>query len=290
VWPIGFAVGVTVLLVGIVVSTVIAAVGGALTALFAFLWIRDLTRDRRKPVAVEPETAEPTYDHVPEPGEPEAFPRSRFLEGATLGIGAIIGGVVALPALGFAVLPAFTDQGHDEVDLGPIDNYPSGKFVIATFMEDPSQGEVSRRTSYIRNNGLLGDVPSFTVLSNRCAHLGCPVQANGLLFEQQAKVVKTSTGHVNLIPTLPAGFGCPCHGGQYDTEGNRTAGPPVRALDRYEFLIKNGSLYLGKSFSVSHVTGEGANAKIYRYGLTGPGQHVDGPEAWLYPIQPPGSS
>ena len=42
-----------------------------------------------------------------------------------------------------------------------------------------------------------------------------------------------------------SGFGCPCHGGAYDSEGNRTAGPPVRALDRYEFSIKEGSLWLG---------------------------------------------
>ena len=41
-----------------------------------------------------------------------------------------------------------------------------------------------------------------------------------------------------LTPTQAAsGFGCPCHGGQYDTEGNRIAGPPVRALDRYGFSI-----------------------------------------------------
>jgi Rieske Fe-S protein len=289
-WPVGFAIGVTVLLVGIVVSPVIAAVGGALTALFALLWVRDLTRSRRRPVPVDAETGEPDYDHVPQPLEPESFPRSKFLEGATLGIGAIIGGVVAVPALGFAIIPAFNHQDHPDIDLGPMSNFPNGKFIIATFMEDPRQGEVSRHTTYIRNNGLLGKVPSFTVLSNRCAHLGCPVQSNGLLFEKQAKAVKTSTGTVNLIPTLPAGFGCPCHGGQYDTEGNRTAGPPVRALDRYEFSIKNGNLFLGKAYSVAKVVGEGANAKIAAYDLTGPGQHVDGPEAWLYPIQPPGAS
>jgi len=108
--------------------------------------------------------------------------------------------------------------------------------------------------------------------------------------DDQKKVVKGEQGQrVTMIPTIPAGgFGCPCHGGQYDKEGNRTAGPPVRALDRYDFLIKNGRVLLRKTYSVSKVEGEGANAKIHRYPLAGPGQHIDGIEAWLYPIQPPG--
>jgi Rieske [2Fe-2S] domain len=93
---------------------------------------------------------------------------------------------------------------------------------------------------------------------------------------------------VSLIPTLPAaGFLCPCHGGSYDQEGNRIAGPPVRALDRYEFSIIHGRLILGNVYSVAKVNGTGANAEIKRDVLTGPGQHIDGPEAWLYPLQPP---
>ena len=93
---------------------------------------------------------------------------------------------------------------------------------------------------------------------------------------------------MTLIPALPAaGFICPCHGGAYDQEGNRTAGPPVRGLDRFEFLIKNGHLILGNTYSVAKVTGTGAQAKIKTYELAGPGQHVDGIESWLYPLQPP---
>jgi hypothetical protein len=61
----------------------------------------------------------------------------------------------------------------------------------------------------------------------------------------------------------------------------------VRALDRYEFAVVNGRLILGKPFSVSEVTGEGKNAEIHRYKLAGPGQHVDGWEQVLYPVQPP---
>ena len=85
---------------------------------------------------------------------------------------------------------------------------------------------------------------------------------------------------------LAQSFGCPCHGGQYNSEGNRTAGPPVRSLDRYSFSIRNGSLVLGELFAVGNVSGTGANATISRYPWSMPGTHVDGIEAWLYPIVP----
>src|SRR5207253_3944579 len=159
------------------------------------------------------------------------------------GIGALIGGLVTVPALGFMVAPAFVNQHPKKVDLGPITNFPENQYVIAHFLRDASQGPVSRRVAYIRNNGATDNGPSFTILSNRCAHLGCPVQPNGPVFDKQKLEETTKTGDVTLIPALPAGgFGCPCHGGQYDQEGNRTAGPPVRALDRYEFYIRNGRL------------------------------------------------
>ena len=93
---------------------------------------------------------------------------------------------------------------------------------------------------------------------------------------------------VTTVPVIAvSGFSCPCHGGAYDTEGNRTAGPPVRGLDRYEFSIKNGHLILGRNYSVGSVDGSGAQARIHKYDLTGPGQHVKGWEQIFYPIQPP---
>ena len=296
-WPVGFAVGIACIFVGLIVSTIVVVVGAVLTALFGFLWIRDVTKGYQAEPTTDAAEAEPVPSAAPipaqrggpatpEPGEGEIirYPRSTFLEATTLGLGVLIGGVVTAPVLGFTVLPPFIKQGHPDIDVGALDDFPENKFVITTFLLDPKQGEVSRRTAYIRNNGLLDGKPSFTTLSNRCVHLGCPVQVNGLPLDEEKKTEKG----VDLIPTAAAaGFGCQCHGGQYDTEGNSTAGPPVRALDRYEFRIKKGRLLLGKTYSVSEVDGEGAGAKIHSYPLAGPGQHVDGPEAWLYPIQPP---
>jgi menaquinol-cytochrome c reductase iron-sulfur subunit len=294
---VGFAVGIVCLLVGLVVSWPVAAVGAVLALIFGFLWARDVATGGHAVPGPPPGELAPDAPAVPadvgeaampEPAPGERFPRNKFLEGATLGLGAVIGGIVTLPAVGFALLPAFVKQGAHEVDLGPLDDFPENKFVVATFMRNPAQGEITRQTAFIRNNGLLAGRPSFTCISNRCAHLGCPVQAGGPLFENQKKTEKTANGEVTLIPALPAaGFICPCHGGAYDQEGNRTAGPPVRGLDRYEFLIRNGRLILGNTYSVAYVDGAGASARIHLYELSGPGQHVDGPEAWLYPLQPP---
>jgi menaquinol-cytochrome c reductase iron-sulfur subunit len=286
-WPIGFAVGIACVLTGIVVSTAVAIVGAVIAIVFGFLWIRDVTRSVRTPAPeVEPETRDERAVLEPADDEPEAYPRSTFLSAATLGLGAVIGGLVTLPVLGFAVLPSFTNQEEQDAELGPIEDFPEGEFVIATYLEDPEVGEVTRRTMFIRNNGYLDGVPSFTTLYSRCAHLGCPVQPNGLIDEDRKKTVDNDN-QVELTPVLVTGFGCPCHGGQYDTEGNRVAGPPVRALDRAEFSIKDGKLVLGTFYSVAEVEGAGARARIYKYGRQVPGVHVDGPEAWLYPIEVP---
>jgi Rieske Fe-S protein len=299
-WPIGFAVGIACFLTGLVVSLPVAVVGAVLAIAFGFLWIRDVTTTVREPApGVEPEVrsvrdtaaarSEDALSVTIDEEEEAAYPRSTFLSAATLGIGAVIGGVITVPVLGFAVLPAFTNQHDPDVDLGPLENFPEGEFVIATYLEQPDIGEVSRRTVFVRNNGMAetpqGTSPSFTILFSRCVHLGCPVQPNGPVDDDAKKEVGQ---HVSLTPTQPSGFGCPCHGGQYDTEGNRTAGPPVRALDRCEFSIREGKLWLGQFYSVGSVESTGARARIVKYGHTNPGVHVDGISAWMYPIEVPG--
>ena len=280
-WPICFAVGVAVLLVGLIVNPeVIAPLGGAITILAGFGWVRG-GRSDRQPASTEAARTKAASR------EGDRYPRSRFLRRATLGLGGLVAVGVALPVTGFALIPAFVGQRRRPVDLGPIGSFPEGRFVIATFLADPRAGEVSRRAAYLRNNGLLDGLPSFTAMSSRCTHVGCPTQPNGPVFNQQHHTQQTANGQVGLVPTLPAGgFGCPCHGSQFDMEGNRTAGPAARALDRYEFSIRNGHLWLERLYSVSHVDGTGATARIHGFLLRGPGEPVSGPESWLYPVDP----
>jgi len=295
-WPIAFAIGVACLLLGLVISWIVAAVGAVIAVVCGFLWARDVTRDVRDEVpAIEPETravadeastetaAATTQEPLP------AYTRTRFLEASTIGLGAAIGAIVTLPVLGFTVLPSFTNLEETDADLGPIENFPEGTFVIASYLAQAQQGEVSRRTSFVRYNGLVENPaskgrmePSFTILYSRCVHLGCPVQPNGPIDEEERKEVDG----VELRPVLAQSFGCPCHGGLYDAEGNRRAGPPVRSLDRQEYSIRDGHLVLGPNYAVGDVTGTGKNAAISRYPWSVPGTHVDGVEAWLYPIVP----
>jgi Rieske Fe-S protein len=291
-WPIAFAIGVACLLLGLVISWIVAAVGAAIAVVAGFLWARDVTHDVRGEVpSIEPEmravadsaSTGVTTAVAADPPLP-AYTRSRFLEASTLGVGAAIGAIVTLPVLGFMVLPSFTNVEEDEADLGPIENFPESEYVIATYLSNPSVGEVTRRTAFVRNNGETdAGEPSFTILYSRCVHLGCPVQPNGPIDEEARQELENG---VELRPVLAQSFGCPCHGGLYDAEGNRQAGPPVRSMDRYTFSIKNGRLVLGELYAVGNVSGTGASAQISRYPWSVPGTHVDGVEAWLYPIVP----
>jgi quinol---cytochrome c reductase iron-sulfur subunit, bacillus type len=41
-------------------------------------------------------------------------------------------------------------------------------------------------------------------------------------------------------------FLCPCHGGKFDKDGNRTAGPPPRPLDRFQVQKEGNQIRIGK--------------------------------------------
>ena len=276
--PIVFAIGVAVILAGLVVNLeLIAPAGVLITVLAAVAWIRG---SGKRPQA-QTKTLEPASD------EGERFPRSRLLERATLGLGGLVAAGVALPAIGAAVLPAFRHARARAIDLGPIGAFPEGQFVIATFLSDPQAGEISRRAAFVRNNGFVGKSPSFTIMSSRCTHVGCPTQPNGPIFVKKEEFRRTNVGEIKVVPTLPAGgFGCPCHGSQFDTEGNRTAGPAPRALDRYQFSVRNGRLILGPIYSVSRVDGTGGTARIHSFKRLGDGEPASGPESLLYPLDP----
>ena len=104
------------------------------------------------------------------------FPRNKFLEGATLGLGGVIGGIVTVPIAGFALLPPFIGQKKHEVDLGPVTDFAEGQWYVATFIGRPAEGEVSRRTAFIRNNGALPPAAR-RCRASRSSRTGAPISA-----------------------------------------------------------------------------------------------------------------
>jgi menaquinol-cytochrome c reductase iron-sulfur subunit len=194
------------------------------------------------------------------PGSAQAaMNRQKFLTGATIGLGALMGAIIAVPVTISVLAPSFRTVKEYPVDLGPTTLYPPTKagevaYHEVTFENRPEDlSGLSRRLVFIRNDG----DDKFTAVSNTCMHLGCPVQPN------------------------TTGFACPCHGGQYDKEGRRTAGPPVRPLNRYETTIdERGHLIIGKLYALDD--------SLKRHQLKGPGQPVDGILSYIYPDAPQG--
>jgi nitrite reductase/ring-hydroxylating ferredoxin subunit len=220
--PLGFAIGITVVLVGLIVSPlVIVPLGGAITLASGLVWGR-ANHSKTHPRTV----ARPTLPRTGT-GE-ERYSRSRLLERATLGLGGLVALLVGLPAAGLAFLPSFLGQRRLPVDLGPTAAFPEGEFVVATFLSDPQAGEVSRRAAYVRNNGLLGDLPSFTIMSSRCTHVGCPIS----LYEQQ-------THHLL----------CPCHQSTFDlADGAKVIfGPAARPLPQLPLTVDSEGYLVAQS-------------------------------------------
>ena len=185
-----------------------------------------------------------------------AVSRGRFLTGVTMGLGGLIGAAITVPVVGFALGPAFDGEEWYWVDLGPLETYKEGEksFTPVRFQRTPDGGNLARRVAFVRRDA----AEDFTVVSNTCMHLGCPVQASAV------------------------GFACPCHGGQYDTEGRRTAGPPVRPLNRYEHKVEKGHLLIGRVFASKEEGGKVVMSDVWK----NPGEPVQGLLSFLYPAPP----
>jgi Rieske Fe-S protein len=185
--------------------------------------------------------------------------RGQFLGLSTVGVGAMIGGVIGVPATAYLLAPVTEKTTFKPVMVGKTSDFPvegsQFKPVAATYIEDPKNPNTSAGLAWVHNTGKQGSTwnaadAMFIVFSNRCMHLGCPVLA-----------------------TLN-GFSCPCHGGQYNTEGQRIAGPPIRSLDRFQWEIRKGTeLWI----TVRWATDFDSSGHIHYYEDKGPGQPVTVP-------------
>jgi Rieske Fe-S protein len=136
------------------------------------------------------------------------------------GIGATIAGLLAVPIAGPTLSPLFEKRGKRGLaEVGPVSRFAEGEPTLAALTVEV-KGEVPfQQGVYVVNRG----GGRYDIFKLNCTHLGCPYSWN-----QAAR-----------------GFFCPCHGGVYDDRGNVTGGPPPRALDRYEAVVKGDMLFAG---------------------------------------------
>jgi menaquinol-cytochrome c reductase iron-sulfur subunit len=140
----------------------------------------------------------------------------------------VIGILVAVPAVAYFLGPLrrkSEDAGTGAAfqDAGPLSDIPLRQWRLVTVESVHQDGwKKTRERHAIWVHRQEESERGITVLSSTCPHLGCPVN-----------------WHVDQ-----ARFVCPCHGGIFNSEGSHIGGPPPRSMDRLEFQIRAGRLWV----------------------------------------------
>lgn len=156
--------------------------------------------------------------------------RRQFVAWVAGTVTAIIGTVMGIPALLYAMAPALgKQQGLEWQPLGPLSQVDASNDpvpMVLTHRTVTGWKQLDRKeTVFVQR---LPDA-SLSAQSSICTHLGCIVHWDA------------AAQH----------FACPCHGGVYDRMGNVIAGPPPRPLDRYEVKVENGIVEAGQRYRVT---------------------------------------
>ena len=208
------------------------------------------------------QTSKYTADrNMPGAFEGETVTRRRFMTGTTHAAGGIAAAAFALPALGFALSPIFKRVPFQWQIVGTPADFTASTYATKVVTIVQGIGEAGKSIAYVRQrNPSVDKEPAdqfnqYIALSSRCMHLGCPVR------------------YVDAAQR----FICPCHGGVYNFRGLVAGGPPVRPLDRFYTLVRNGYVYVGPRYSV--------NSELERFSPRDPGQPLDGVGQFLYPAR-----
>lgn len=131
--------------------------------------------------------------------------------------GVAAAGVVGVPAVITAFSPMIkARQGQVWRRVAALDGFPVGE--VTEGLIDPTRETwppaVSPQAVYVWRPS----ADEVIVFSRSCTDLGCPVN-----YDSGSKC-----------------FLCPCHGGIFDQNGERMAGPPYRPLYRYDVRIRDG--------------------------------------------------
>jgi menaquinol-cytochrome c reductase iron-sulfur subunit len=154
--------------------------------------------------------------------------RRRFLSVLAQALLAGIGLCLAIPSFAYIGSPLRRRRSEESPgagfqDLGPVTDIPVNEWRLLSLevvRENGWEKTRSRRSVWVRREGESQE--AFQVLSPICPHLGCPITWHG---DQKQ-------------------FACPCHGGVFDSQGQLVSGPPPRAMDRLDFEVRSGRLWV----------------------------------------------
>jgi len=152
---------------------------------------------------------------------PRGYTRRSFF-GGLLSLGtAGVAAVLAIPVLRFVLYPLYAKSTPESwSEVGHASEFAEAKEpvrkTITLTQRDGWREIVSAQTVYV-TRGAAGQL---TVLSAICPHLGCNVS--------------WQPGRGRFV--------CPCHGGQFQSDGQRLSGPPPRSLDTLRSQVRGGVL------------------------------------------------
>ncbi len=199
---------------------------------------------------------------IPGAYEGETVTRRRFMVVGANTAGGIATAAFVLPALGLGLGPIFKSKPAHWETVGTVDDFNEFNYIPVVLTLEPNLGEAGKTTVYVRKYNPVIDTDrfdrgkQFIAISDRCAHLGCPVR------------------WVDAAER----FICPCHGGVYDLLGRPVGGPPVRPLDRFYTRVIGDQVQLGPRFSV--------DKELRPFSPRDPGEPLDGIGQYLYPSRP----
>ena len=148
--------------------------------------------------------------------------RRNFLAIATGAIGAVIGVVIAIPAVAYVIGPALQRRTQENwVRLGPTSKVELGTPTLFKTNVESQTGWIMTEEE-VSVYVLTDDGREYLALSNVCTHLGCRVRWI------------TDQGQ----------YFCPCHNATFDELGQVISGPPPRPLNRYETKVEDDQLYI----------------------------------------------
>ena len=134
--------------------------------------------------------------------------------------GAVVGGVISIPALLAAITPAFQRRQAAWRPIGRLQDFPLGAVekALAPVGRSDNAKTLQHKAVYVWRRS--ADADDIVVYSRNCTDLGCLV---------------------NFDPGSECFF-CPCHGGIFAKDGRPLAGPPAEPLYQYDYRVRGDQL------------------------------------------------